>query len=489
MSQLRKDVLNGWKEIAGYLGRDPRTVERWEKQRGLPVRRLPGTGRATVYALISELDAWLASTPVRDPDAFPATSPAPPPDAQEVATASLAGTLASPEVTLAAAPAVQVGAGRPLLPWTAALVAVLLLGGSLLMISAWSRSRHPAPKSADPVRWSKLVPTSPVPGVEDLYLRGCYQEEQRTPDALRHAEEAFTGAIARDAHYAPAYAGLASTYILEREYATVPNRDAYDRARTAAQRALTLDPDLPQAHAALGFLDFFWDLHPQEAERHFEASLRLDPSLPLAHHWYGSVLLHEGRFHEALRELEVAQRLDPSSSAILTMRAYAMGLSGRRDEALALLEEAVSAEKAGTYRNATTMHNVLGTLSLYPPRDVPRFLSERMLAAQLREDATEVATLHRASEAYQRSGESAMWDALLQDERKRRGKQERSFEMAVYEAALGQKDQALSDLSGLVQRRDPALVGISVEPMFADLRGEPRLRQLRATMGLPEQIQ
>jgi len=62
VSQVRKDILNGWKEIGGYVCRDIRTVERWEKQRGLPVRRVPGAGRATVYALISELDEWLANS-------------------------------------------------------------------------------------------------------------------------------------------------------------------------------------------------------------------------------------------------------------------------------------------------------------------------------------------------------------------------------------------------------------------------------------------
>src|SRR5580700_6989228 len=62
MSQVRKDILNGWKEIGGYVCRDIRTVERWEKQRGLPVRRVPGAGRATVYALIPELDEWLENS-------------------------------------------------------------------------------------------------------------------------------------------------------------------------------------------------------------------------------------------------------------------------------------------------------------------------------------------------------------------------------------------------------------------------------------------
>ncbi len=68
MSRVRKDILNGWKEIGGYVCRDIRTVERWEKSRGLPVRRVPGAGRATVYALISEVDEWLASTKLDESD-------------------------------------------------------------------------------------------------------------------------------------------------------------------------------------------------------------------------------------------------------------------------------------------------------------------------------------------------------------------------------------------------------------------------------------
>jgi hypothetical protein len=55
------DVLHGWKDIAAYVSRDVSTVKRWEKQRGLPVRRVPGDGRANVYAHSTELAHWLAS--------------------------------------------------------------------------------------------------------------------------------------------------------------------------------------------------------------------------------------------------------------------------------------------------------------------------------------------------------------------------------------------------------------------------------------------
>lgn len=63
-SSLRPEpVLSCWKEIASYFRRDVRTVQRWERSRGLPVHRLPGKGKKAVYALIPELDAWWVSAP------------------------------------------------------------------------------------------------------------------------------------------------------------------------------------------------------------------------------------------------------------------------------------------------------------------------------------------------------------------------------------------------------------------------------------------
>ncbi len=55
----QEDKLNSWKEIAGYLGRDVRTVLRWEKERGLPIRCIPGGKKRRVFACPDELEAWL----------------------------------------------------------------------------------------------------------------------------------------------------------------------------------------------------------------------------------------------------------------------------------------------------------------------------------------------------------------------------------------------------------------------------------------------
>ena len=66
MSQLEDKRFDSWKEIASFLGRDVRTVRRWEDERGLPVRRVPGEGRRTIFAYQSEIEAWLRAEHLSD---------------------------------------------------------------------------------------------------------------------------------------------------------------------------------------------------------------------------------------------------------------------------------------------------------------------------------------------------------------------------------------------------------------------------------------
>src|SRR6267142_2218385 len=57
---MPSDRLDSWKKIADYIGKDPRTAMRWEKERGLPVRRIPGGKGSAVFAFEDELREWMA---------------------------------------------------------------------------------------------------------------------------------------------------------------------------------------------------------------------------------------------------------------------------------------------------------------------------------------------------------------------------------------------------------------------------------------------
>jgi hypothetical protein len=75
-SSTSTHVLSGWKDIANYLGKGVRTVQRYEADLGLPVRRPAGRVRGSVVATKLELDAWVAASPVREE--FQAIMPADP---------------------------------------------------------------------------------------------------------------------------------------------------------------------------------------------------------------------------------------------------------------------------------------------------------------------------------------------------------------------------------------------------------------------------
>jgi tetratricopeptide (TPR) repeat protein len=521
MSQVRKDILNGWKEIGGYVCRDIRTVERWEKQRGLPVRRVPGAGRATVYALIPELDEWLENSkpeltdPVADSSATvhssdlraQANSDTPPqwvtvatvraPEAEHFLGIRATEATPSPEVGKLA-PAIVESIRKPrgdahsLLQtghrkWVVGVTAAVAVGLACLLASPLVRSHAnpavgPSKYAVDPGENSSQAPyRSKIAGVDDLYLRGVYLSEQRTPESLERSLDDFSTAIARDPNYAPAYASLANTYNLLREYSMMPDAEAYPKARAAAEHAVALDPKLAQAHASLGFIDFFWSWDSASAEREFKTALALDPSSVVSHHWYGSMLIHEGRYNEAIDQLNLAQRLDPTSEAVLSTRALALGLSGRRGEAVDMLQDVISQTPG-----VSSPHAFLALLSRVEPRDTTRFLDETRKAAEMRHSDEMLQVAAAAEPAFKSGGENAMWTAILATEdRLHPGASNRTYLMVEAEAALGLKDAAFADLHQLALRRDPTLMGIVLDPTLAPLHQDERYGQLVSSMGLP----
>jgi tetratricopeptide (TPR) repeat protein len=317
--------------------------------------------------------------------------------------------------------------------------------------------------------------------VDDLYLRGVYLYEQRTPETLSRSLDDFTSAIAKDPNYAPAYAGLANTYNLLREYSVMPDAEAYPKAREAAEHAVALDPKLPDAHAALGFIDFFWSWDTVSAEREFRTALALDPSSAVAHHWYGSMLTHEGRYPEAIEQLDLAQRLQPTSAAVLSTKALALGLSGHRSEAVDMLQDVIN-ETPGV----SSPHEILAILSKVEPREPARFLDETRRVAELRHSDEMLQLVAAAEPAYRAGGEEAMWSSILTTEEKLHpGASNRTYTMIEAEAALGRNDAAFADLAQLEQRRDPTLIGIVLDPTLSSLRRDRRFGELVASMGLP----
>ena len=483
MSNVAKDQLHGWKEIATYLGRDERTAKRWEKQRGLPVRRIPGGGRANVYILIPELEAWLsadAAVPSLAARAVLAEElnrqPHPPAPVglqrQEVSLASV-----SSRSAVGILSAHRTGLSRS----ANAITLLLMLAGGVL--GAAFVARRTAEKKQAVAAEPALKPDADrllKAEVDQKYLQSLYFFEQRTPASLEQAKRNLLEVIARNPRHAPALAQLANTYLMLHEFASVPDEEAYTEAQRAASQAIALDPSLPEAHASLGYVNFFSARNPGLAESHFQEAIRLDPTCALAHLWYGSLLTHQGRYQEALDHLNRAQQLQPTSSAIQSSRAYALGLSGQREEAVRLLRSLLMADP-----NAPAPHRTLARLSLMQPRNLELYLDETQKFAELRQDAEQQQMVALARSSFHRGGEQAMWRSILKSEQAaQRHSGGSSYLVAEVEAQLGQTEPSLRDLKQLCAKHDSQVMNLVIDPLFEPIRQDPRFREIVVLVGM-----
>jgi tetratricopeptide (TPR) repeat protein len=322
--------LDSWKEIAAFFGRDERTVKRWEKERALPVHRVPGGSRSGVFAYTAELSEWL-----KDP--VPAASES------SDGPASLVGGNGFPSGAIREGDSARSKQVRA--PWVASAnpksQVARVLGLLLAILLGFLILKHQIPRQPTAASAINNVPTArqPKPEAEELYLKGRYFWNKRTPEDLNKALDLFTQAIVRDPGYAQAYVGLADCYNLMREYSVMPANEAYPRALAAAKKAVELDDNSAEAHNSLAFATFYWTWDAATAEREFKHAIELNPGYVAAHHWYATFLMVTRRYPEAISEIEIARKLDPSSTPIMADKGFILYLAGQPDQGIALLKQ------------------------------------------------------------------------------------------------------------------------------------------------------
>jgi TolB-like protein/class 3 adenylate cyclase/Flp pilus assembly protein TadD len=180
-------------------------------------------------------------------------------------------------------------------------------------------------------------------GTQDLeaynaYLKGRYFYNKGTVEGLHKAIEHFDEAIRHDPSYALAYAAIADTYEQLLGYEGV-STEKYSKARSAALKALELDPSLAEAHTALGVVKTFYDWDWAGADAAFRRALVLNPNSATTHNWYGWHLLYLRRWDDAIAELRRAIELDPVSIIMKADLGFGLSNAGRWDDALQQLQK------------------------------------------------------------------------------------------------------------------------------------------------------
>ena len=469
--RVSKPRLDSWKEIAGYFGRDERTVKRWEKERALPVHRVPGGVRGGVFAYAAELSQWLKDPGSGATESTQEHSPA----EVSVGSADRIRAAEPPVPPQILPPAVAVKSSRFHLARILGILLAILLG--LLVLKDQIR-RHPTSAAATSI----APPVHPInPEAEELYLKGRYFWNKRTPEDLNKAVDFFTQAIVQDPSYAQPYVGLADCYNLLREYSVMPPGDAYPRALAAAKRAVELDDKSAEAHNSLAFVTFYWTRDAATAEHEFKRAIALNPDYVAAHHWYATFLMATRRGPEAVVEIERARKLDPSSTPIIADKGFILYRAGEAERGRELLKQIESTEP-----EFLSPHLYLAEI-YFCDGDYKNYLAEAKKVALLRRDDAALVVVNAAEGGLAAGGVRAMWQTMLPVQRKFYLQGTLSpYPLAQTYSHLGEKTEAIKYLREALDKRDAAMFFLKNDRSFDALRDDPSFQDLVARFNQPQ---
>jgi TolB-like protein/Tfp pilus assembly protein PilF len=540
------DRLDSWKEIASYLRRDVRTVQRWEKKEGLPVHRHLHDKLGSIYAYRNELTEWFTTRQ------------------QSGAVAGQEGH--AEKIKLAVLPFGNLSGEREDAYFSDGLTEEMItqitrLQASDLAVIARTTAEHydSSSKSLDQMKkelgvsyvlegkvrrggnrvritahltqlkdqtqvWAEtyerdlsdvlsvqadiaqaiarqinlalnLSETARLSGLQkglsrvqpaayDAYLKGRYNLHEMTPSAISRSIEDFEHAIQADEKYAPAYAGLASAYALLAiaPFDLLAPHEAMPKAEKAARKALELDGSFAEAHTALALVNHHYHWKWKEAEAGYERAIELNPDHADTHLWYSWMLL-------AL---------------------------ARRDAAFDEIEQTLSIVQETDPHRLVTVHTTRAA-AYYFGREYQRAVEECEKAEQL--DPGYFMLHFIAGRAYMRLNEHAKAIAHLKQARTETGemplmdaalglayavsgemaetlKLAEAFQSAAKKryipptylgmlfAGLGDKDKAMAWLEKAFEERADGLTWLNVEPMLDEVRSDPRFESLIRRIGL-----
>ena len=539
------DRLDSWKEIASYLRRDVRTVQRWEKSEGLPVHRHQHDKLGSVYAYKAELEKWFNTRQSQTAEPVAETN-----GKIKLAVLPFGNLSGDPEQdffsdglteemitqitrlqparlgVIALSTAMNYKSGnKPLGQIRSELGVDYILQGrvrrgadrvritaqlveSKTQVQLWAetyerdlrdilavqadiaqgiaREIHVLISHPEQARLSGLESSEKKvnPSAYENYLKARYHLHGMTAATIQKSIECFDEAIREDPQHAPSHAGLASAYGLLAlvPFDLLPPREAMPKAEAAARKSLELDDSLAEAHTALALVQHHYHWDWKGAEASYRRAVELNPNYAPAHLWYSWLLLALGRQEDAAREIE---------------------------RTLAIVQQtdphrlvAVHATRAASYYFQREYQRAADLCQKALELNPDFFMLHLILArayARMGMTAEAIAELKSKGAA---AGEVPLVDAALglaYGSMGKRGQTEKMVEtfktasrkryvpatyFGMLFAGLGDQDQALTWLEKAYDERADGLTWINVDPMLDTLRKQPRFKAIVKKMGL-----
>lgn len=310
-----------------------------------------------------------------------------------------------------------------------------------------------------------------------LYLKGRFHWNKRTDEALRKGIDYFKQAIESDPGYALAYAGLADSYNILASYSAVAPKDAFPTAKSAASRALELDTELAEAHTSLAFARFGYDWEWTESEKEFKRALRLNPGYAMARNWFAVTIVAQGRFDEAFDQINRARELDPLSLPINTNAGWLLHLARRYDEAIEQYLKTIELDEG-----FGLAHRRLGQTY-----EQTHMYNEAVIEFQkaVKLSGEDVELLSARGHFYAMLGESEKAREVLELlEERAKSTYVPAYLVARVHLGFGDNDRVFEWLNKACDERYGYLAYLNVDPMFDNVRSDPRFAELVRRVGL-----
>jgi tetratricopeptide (TPR) repeat protein len=310
----------------------------------------------------------------------------------------------------------------------------------------------------------------------NLYLKGKFHAGRRNPQDMKLGLKYLEEAVAEDPNFADAHAEIADLCSVMGWYELMEPKLGWQRGEVAAQRALTINSQLPDAHVALGTVRsfFYWDW--EGARREFECALELNRNHARAHFRLGvNYLVPTGQLREAVVSIKEALRFDPLSALYHTILGTFYDCMDLNELAIRSHEQALEIDP----------HQAM---ALWGLGRVYARLKDYDRAQKTFEKCVEIAPTFRylgaLAQCHAFSGNEAKAREMLGTMLRKPGVERAQFPLGSVYLALGQKEEAIQCFRYELERRNPAAIWIGVEPFFRPLRGDPRFLDCCQEIGL-----
>lgn len=308
-----------------------------------------------------------------------------------------------------------------------------------------------------------------------LYLRGRFHLLKTTRAGFQASIPLFQQAINIEPNYALAYVGLADAYRSLALAGEMPAQEVMPLAKEAANKALEIDSSLAEAHAAVGLVIFWYDWDWKAAENHFKRSIELDPNNAEAHNFYAGHLSSLAHYSEALTEARRAGELDPLNLRTLSLESRYLIYAGKTDEALSRLEKTLELDPDYWFALQFRAEALL---------EKGMYAEAVVSARKSLENNFNTRTIAYLVYALAKSGKTAEAQKELENLLALSEKQYvPPYNIAIIYNGLGESVESLKWLEKAIERRDPRMTYLNVEPTWKNLQKDTRFQEILRRVG------